>query len=390
MTRPLRIVHVYNWLDPANGGPPRVIVGLAAGQQRLGHHVSLISSDRPASVEEFLAEHLDPIPARATVRPKFFWPVLTRSTLHTALRGADIAHLHGIWPPVTLLASRVCRALRIPYVLAPHGSLHTGALWEKWPRKQVGLWALGYAGLVRSAAALHVLNEDEARVPWFVPRPQRVEVVPNGVFPETFAEPPPAGAFRSTLPAIGDDPYVLFLARLHPGKGCDLLGEAFGRLARQHPRVRLVAIGPDQGGRAMIESAARTHGAGDRVHCIGPVFGPRKHAALAEAAVYCLPSHHEGFSVAILEAMAHGRPVVISDRCHFDEVAAVGAGRVVPLDASALTAALGAVLADPEAAEQMGDRGRTRVLDHYTWPEIAARTVELYRAVLAAHTSEGV
>ncbi len=370
---PLRIVHVYNWLDPANGGPPRVIVGLAAGQRALGHDVRLISSDAPGgAADRFVAAHLDPPPPRATVRPKFFVPILTRRALVEALDGADVAHLHGIWPPVTLLASRVCRARGVPYVLAPHGSLHGGALGEKWPRKQVGLWLLGYAGLVRHAAALHLLNPDEARIPWFVPRPSRVEIVPNGVFTAPFDRIPPVGD------GVG---VVLFLGRLHPGKGCDVLGDAFGQLAARDPAVRLLAVGPDQGGAAILRAAARRHGYADRLELPGPLFGAEKRAAFERATVFCLPSRHEGFSIATLEAMAARRPVVISEACHFPEVAAAEAGRVVPAEPAAVADALGQIIADRSLAAALGARGRALVEARYRWSSIAQQTVDLYRSM---------
>lgn len=380
--KPLRIVHVYNWLDPGVGGPPRVIAGLAAGQHALGHDVALVSSDRPRApgVDAFLAAHLDPLPPRATVRPKFFVSIATRRRLDAALRGADVAHLHGIWPPVTLLAGQTCHRLGVPYVLAPHGSLHAAALAEKPWRKRLGFAALGYAALCRHAAALHLLNADEGRIPPRVPVPARREVIPNGVFPADFERPTPT--LDAALPALDGAPYVLFLGRLHPGKGCDLLGEAFGRIAARFTDHHLVAIGPDQGGAAALREAAGRHGYRERLHLPGPRFGPAKHAALRHAAVFCLPSRHEGHSVATLEAMGHGRPVVVSAACHVPEVETVGAGRVVALDAAPLAEALATVLEDPAAADAMGARGRAHVLENHPWPVIAARTIELYRALV--------
>jgi len=389
VTRSLRIVHVYNWLDPANGGPPRVIAGLVAGQQALGHDVRLISSDRPdaAPVDRFLDAHLSHRALRTTVRPKFFYPILTRSALRHALDGADIAHLHGIWPPVTLLAAQVCRRMGIPYVLAPHGSLHGAALAEKRPRKLVGMWLLGYRGLVKNAAALHVLNQDESAgadlpVTSGVVLPETIEVIPNGVFPELFEESVSESRFRDHFPQIGSAPYVLFLSRLHPGKGCALLADAFGRVAAARPDVNLVVVGDDHGGQAAFEAGAQRHGYVDRLHLIGPLFDDRKHAALRDAAVFCLPSLHEGFSMAITEALAWGRPVVISDACHFPEVASQGCGIETSLDAGEIAQGLLQTLSDPVAADAMGRRGRELVFARYTWPRIAERTVSLYHRLL--------
>lgn len=382
--RPLRIAHVYNWLDPAIGGPPRVIVGLAAGQQRMGHEVVLISSDRPgaAPVEALLRAHLSPVPPRTTVRPKFFRAVLNRGRLRRALRGADIAHLHGIWPPVSLLASQICRGLGIPYVLAPHGSLHGSALRERPLRKIVGMWALGYGEMVRQAAAIHALNDEERQGASWVTLPDRVEVIPNGVFPEAFERRPAPGTFRVGRPGLGDAPYVLFLSRLHPGKGLDLLGDAFAQVARARPDVHLVVAGDDHGARADLEVRAARHGYGARLHLVGRLDGEQKDAAFCDAAVYCLPSRHEGFSMAITEALAWGRPVVITATCHFPQVGEEGCGVVTALDPDELAAGLLRVLGEPAAGEAMGARGRDLVLRRYTWPAIAARTTDLYRSIL--------
>ena len=379
--RPLRIVHVYNWLDPANGGPPRVIAGLARAQRALGHDVSFVSSDAldHPGLAAFLADYFDDPPPRTRIQPRFFRSVLTRPALRRALRGADVAHLHGIWPVATLLASQVCRSLGVPYVLAPHGSLHRGALAEKWPRKVLGMLALGYGTMVRRAAALHVLNADEGA--GALVKPKRIAVIPNGIFAEHFAVRPPPGAFRATLPALGAAPYLLFLSRLHPGKGLGLLAEAFAAVAAARPDVHLVAAGGDQGGRALLEAGAERHGYWDRLHLVGELGGERKAAAFTDAAAFVLPSHHEGFSMAITEALAWARPVVISAPCHFPDVAEVDAGRIVPLQADALAAGLLEVLADPAAADAMGARGRALVFERYRWEAIAQRTIDLYRSL---------
>ena len=175
---------------------------------------------------------------------------------------------------------------------------------------------------------------------------------------------------------------ALFLSRLHPGKGCALLADAFGRVARERPDVSLVVVGDDHGGRAAFEAGAHRHGYAPRLHLIGPLFDERKHAALRDAAVFCLPSHHEGFSMAITEALAWGRPVVISEACHFPEVTAHECGVETALDADQIAEGLLTVLADVDGAEEMGARGRALVFSQYTWPRIAARTVALYHRLL--------
>ena len=160
----MKIVHVYNQLDPRNGGPPHVIAGLVAAQVAAGHEVVLISEDSADEnhVDEFIRHHVKQPLVRHSIQPKMFISQFTRRQFQRALDGADIAHLHGVWPIVSMMASRICRELGIPYVFAPHGSLHRAALMEKASKKLLGMWALGYRQYIRDAAALHALNENEA------------------------------------------------------------------------------------------------------------------------------------------------------------------------------------------------------------------------------------
>ncbi len=385
----MRIVHVYNQLDPRNGGPPHVIVGLAAGQQALGHEVAFVSEDDPDSpdLDSFLSDHLDPVPVRYAIQPRLFRPGRTRADFESALTGADVVHMHGIWPVAPMLASRVCREMGIPWIVAPHGSLHQGALGEKRLKKLVGMWTLGYREYISDAAALHVLNEHEAegaRHPSYVgvSLPEHIQVIPNGVFPDTFQSQPSARSFRQENPDLGDDPYILFLSRLHPGKGCHLLGEAFVQVQREHRDVRLVLVGQDQGGLELLMKSIREAGLTDRVHVIGPLYDDRKHAAYREAAVYCLPSLHEGFSMAITEALGWGRPVVATTACHFPELTEHSCGLEVDVDSRSIATGLSYVLENPTEAQEMGARGRALVFQRYTWSQIAAQTVALYERVI--------
>ena len=176
---------------------------------------------------------------------------------------------------------------------------------------------------------------------------------------------------------------VLFLSRLHYKKGLDYLGTAFEIFHRALPDVHLVVAGPNQGARDGFSRQIARSGLDGCVHLVGPLYGERKHAALRSAACFCLPSRQEGFSIAILEAMACRLPVVISDACHFPEVAECGAGHVVALDPNEIALALQRVLENGEAGRRMGDAGFQLVQSRYTWPKIAQRCVRAYEQAIA-------
>ena len=149
----------------------------------------------------------------------------------------------------------------------------------------------------------------------------------------------------------------------------------------------MVVAGPDDGARADFERRVAAAGLTDRVHMPGPIYGPEKLSAVAGAACFCLPSRQEGFSVAILERWRAARRSWCPPECHFPEVAEAGAGEIVPLDAAAIAAALGRVLADARLpTTRMGKAGRELVAARFTWPRIAERSIETYAGLIAEGT----
>ena len=198
-------------------------------------------------------------------------------------------------------------------------------------------WLLGCMLLNRSAF-LHVLNSDEGRLLEQLRLTCPLEVIPNGVYFDEIGSASDGDFFANTFGFSGSN-VVLFLSRLHYKKGLDHLAAAFAILHQSHPEAHLVVAGPDGGAQDDFVNQVSRLRLSERVHVIGPLYGKDKYAAMRSAACFCLPSRQEGFSVAILEqVMACRLPVVISEACHFPEVAENGAGRIVALDPPAIAA----------------------------------------------------
>lgn len=383
----MRILHVIHWLNPADGGPPMVCTRLAAAQAGLGHEVSILAYGTPGQDEKIEAT-LRGLPGGGRVRLEVL-PACSRLERLTAARGRralrrlipgfDAVHLHQTW--FRLLVAAGVEAARVgkPYCMSPHGTLTAWGLGRKAFKKRVAL-ALGFRSLFERAAFMHVLNPYEREGIRATGLNSRCVLIPNGVFLEEIDPLPSKDAFRRDHPELGADPYVLFLARLHPGKGGHLLVEALGELGSKHPRLRLVIAGPDAGAKADWEARAQALGVSDRVHFVGSLWGRDKVAALVGAACYSLPSEHEGFSMAIAEALACGKAVVITPECNFPQVADLGAGFVVDRTAGAVAAAIGLLLSDPAGGAAMGGRGRALIEGEFTWPRIAERMVSAYLA----------
>jgi glycosyltransferase involved in cell wall biosynthesis len=280
-------------------------------------------------------------------------------------------------------AGNACRRHGVPYIVRPHGTLDPYIRKRHRARKYLlEFWFQNR--ILRGAAALHYTAEDEQRLAAPYAHNPRGFVVPNGIDLDEFSDLPPKGAFRARHPEIGGRPIILFLGRLNFKKGLDLLAPAFGRVLNAGQDAHLVIAGGDEG---MAEDTRRRlaeAGALERTTFTGLIAGEERLAALADASVFALPSYSENFGIAVVEAMACGLPVVISDQVNiWREVAAADAGLVSGCDARAVADNLVSVLSDPARAEAMGRNGRALARDRYSWDGIAPSLEKAYEDVLA-------
>lgn len=374
--RPLRIVHAIDSLDASQGGPPQVVQNLAEAQLRAGHEVTVITRN-PGASRGRGGEFGDSLPVRT---------IEGRATRRGLFGGRwsrmfgerpDFVHLHELWQPVIPALAAAAARDAIPHCICPHGVLDRWCLRQKGLKKRIALRLL-YRRALERASFLHVLNRAEAEAIGDLRLSATLRVFPNGVDEARFETLPPPGTFARLRPDLGDGPMALFLARLHHKKGLDVLAESLPEICRRCPDLRVVVAGPDEGAGASFRAAVEAAGLGRRVFVPGPIYGEEKLAALRDATVFLLPSRQEGFSVALLEALAAETPVVITDACNFPEVADERVGRICTLDPAVFADAVCAQLEDPDGVG-MGRRGRAMVLRDYVWSRIAAALVEAYR-----------
>jgi glycosyltransferase involved in cell wall biosynthesis len=284
--------------------------------------------------------------------------------------------------------------------MSPHGCLDLVRLAHSaWKKRLAGLLDRRY---LRQAAAIHATSDMERDwIERYLGKGPRICVVPNGV-------ELPAAAPAAAKPA-GRTRQVLYLGRLHPLKGLELLIEAWGRGAgpgngtpeayptrgngtpEAYPTGgptggngwRLVIAGPDeQGTRAKLEAQARSLGLANVVFP-GPLYGEEKQRALAEADLFALPSRTENFGIAVAEALAAGLPVITTKATPWSEIDGT-TGWWVDVNASAIAKALAAAmrLSDEERAA-LGQRGRELVAAKYQWETVGRAMAGLYESLLA-------
>jgi glycosyltransferase involved in cell wall biosynthesis len=386
----MKIVHVIASIDPAGGGPPQVAVRLAAAQAQLGHEVHVLTyAQADLASEERTAQQVATVPYVRSLRihklppPRLSERLFARKAEESfvdILPASDCVHLHGIWERVLHRAAAAARRMEIRYCIRPAGMLNPWSLAQKRWKKRLAL-TLEVRRVLNGAQFIHCLNTEESAFIEALNLKPPLLVFPNGVFLEEIEPLPPGGKFFLAHPSLNGRRFVLFLGRLHYVKGLEYLADAWAQCAESIPDVDLVVAGPDGGAKRDFEARICRAGLSHRVHIVGPLYGAEKYAALVDAACFCLPSKQEGFSVAVVEALACGVPVVMSDACRFPEAASAGAAQVVPLEATSLAGALRGVLTNEQQAQAMGRAGRALIRRSYTWPVIADRIVEAYRAV---------
>ncbi len=309
-----------------------------------------------------------------------FVDYMLRQRLREVVLPADVVHIHGIWDAHSLAAGALARQSGKPVVVSAHGMLEPWALNNKrW--KKTAYAALFERPNLRRANCLRALTRAEASNYRGFGLPSPIALIPNGVDVPDSVSPQ---LFLDRFPHLSGQRLVLFLGRIHYKKGVDLLCRAWAKLYRRHPGTHLVLAGPDfEGTRAHVEALIRSLGIAGSVSFTGMLDGELKWSALAASAVFVLPSHSEALSVAVLEAMAMARPVIITRQCNFPEVASAGGGWIIEPETDRIESALAEFLALPGASiAAVGAQGRRLVLERHGWQVIGRQMVDVYEWVL--------
>jgi glycosyltransferase involved in cell wall biosynthesis len=310
---------------------------------------------------------------------RFFIMRFSWVELKKLVTDADVVHLMGHWRMLNVLVYFLARQTGTPYVICPAGELTLFGR-SRW-LKQLFNVAIGNR-LIREASGHIAVTQDEIPVyERYGIKAEAVTVIPNGINEADF-QYGEVGAFSRKIGLEGK-PFILFMGRLNPIKGPDLLLEAFCKVGDQFPSYHLVFAGPDGGLLHELQQTTRAQGMGDRVHFVGYVAGKDKADAYHEAEFLVIPSRQEAMSIVVLEAGICGTPVLLTDRCGFNEIDAVGGGCVVQATVAELALGLAHMMNKQADLAKMGVSLKRFVKDHYTWPLICQRYLDLYGDIVA-------
>lgn len=389
----MRILQIVPSISLIYGGPSQMLLGLAPALAREGVEVTVLTTDsngdtgqpsldvpldRPVEQDGYQIRYFRCAPFR---RYKFSLDLLAWLAGHA--QEFDLAHIHALFSPVSSAAATVSRSRRLPYILRPLGTLDPADLQKKKHLKQI------YTGLLErpnlaGAAAIHFTSVQEAKISERFGVSTRDLVIPLGV--QSNAQTPPPHQARTNLGISADVPLVLFMSRIDPKKGLNLLIPALETLLAEGLDFHFVLAGtnpqdPDYEWkiRGQIEASPLR----SRTTVTGFVSGDFKTALLQDADLFVLPSYYENFGIAVAEAMSHGTPVVISNQVHiWQEVEQADSGWVGVCEVDAIASLLRSALRNPDERQRRGLRAQEYAQKVYRWDAIAQQTIQAYRQIL--------
>lgn len=306
----------------------------------------------------------------------YLYSPIMRDRLIEIMPKIDIVHTHLPFIYPTYIASKIAKIYNKPLFYHQRGVLSDRALSFRSIKKYIYLFLVEKT-IIRNASCLIALTKYEFEVfKKYSKKNQNIVVVPNGINTEKFySDSPLFNNFKIDASKI----VILFLGRLHPSKGADILLLAFIKALRQNDNLRLIMAGPDEYGlvqkfRQQIEGENFQ----EYIYFPGLILGDEKKKLLARADLFVLPSLSEGFSMAILEALASSTPVLISPECNFNEVESVNAGVVVSNNIEQISSSIIELTNDIDRLKIMGNNGKEFVKNFYNWETISDKLIALY------------
>ncbi|MCS5694246.1 glycosyltransferase [Cyanobium sp. FGCU-6] len=381
----MKLLRLIRSLNPSGGGPMEGVRQITPHLVALGVCTTVASLDLPDAPwlqdQPFQAIGLGPVAGGYGYRRGLPARIRDLAQEH------DAVIIHGTWQYHAYATWRALRGSGIPYFVYPHGMLDP---WFKrtFPLKHLKKWAYwpwADYRVLRDAKAVLFTTEQErllARQSFWLYQANELVVGYGTSAPLADAESQ-RQAFLARFPHLRGQRILLFLSRIHPKKGVDLLIEAFAAVASNDSRLNLVIAGPDQvGWQAALQQRAIELGIAGRITWPGMLSGELKWGAFRCAELFCLPSHQENFGIVVAEALSCGLPVAIAEPVNISaEVAAAGAGLVHADTVAGTTEALQRWLAlAPGEKRQMGARGEQLFRERFDFASVARKLLPVLSA----------
>ena len=388
----MRILQVISSFPPAYayGGPLRMAYEISKELVKRDHEVTVYTTDvydahsrfkydeNPMWMDGIEVYHFKNISNKLARRNLAAAPMMALA-LNRNIKDFDVVHLHEYRSFQVIPVRHYAKKYNVPYVLQPRGSVPT--ISKSKPKKLFDV--LFGRAIFNDASKIIASSKIESDQYWNVfpkSNAEKIVHIPNGIDLETYQNLPQKGVFRKKYLIDNDEKIILFLSRIHKRKGADHLVEAFNKLKQGLEGVKLVVAGPDEGYLYKLKQIVNMLDIEEDVIFPGPLYELEKLEAYVDADVFVLPSkdHYESFGNVVLEALACGTPVIVTNNCGVSEWINDNVGYVIESDNEQLRDALITILCDEKARKIFGEEGRQLVQEEFGWYKVVVEIEKVY------------
>lgn len=389
----MKILHVVPYFAPAwrFGGVVSAVVGLAEAQAAAGNSVHVLTGDllgggKRAQTGRTMISGVAITRVRnfsVGLRTRFnlSTPVRFRATAASLLENIQVVHCHELRTIENLCTVPLAASANIPIVLSPHGTLPYRTGQGVGKRAWDMLVGGRYMPEVDRVIALTPAEARDVNALWremgFDLPEDQIHIIPNGINPPHQVNSPQKETFRKRW-GLSRGPVAVFVGRLVRRKGLRVLVRAFAAVSAEIPTACLLIIGPDGGELRPARALVDMLGLEDRVIFTGFLNRAELQEGLSVADFFVLPAVGEGFSMAAVEALAAGLPVIAAPDCGLEEFARKGAAYIAAPDLVPLAAAIRELAQNPGQRADMGSKAKELAIGGHSWSRIAKETVSVY------------
>ena len=387
----MNILHVVPSFAPcfAHGGVVNASYQIAKKQVEEGHNVTVYTTDScnerlkfddnyNVDVEGIKVFYFKNLSNNIKNKLTIDTPISAINHIKKTINDFDIIHIHEHRHSLAIATHRYAKKNNVPYVLQAHGSVLPFFQKEKMKDIFDKLWGFD---ILYDASRVFALTEiEKEQYLKMGVAEDNIEIVPLGINLNEYNDLPAKGNFKSKHDISNNDKLILFLGRIHEIKGLDLLVNAFTKT--DNDNVTLAIVGGDYGFRERLDELIVKNNLQGKVIFPGVLTGPDKIEALVDCDIFVMPSRYESFTTSGLEAMACGKPLILTKNNHIHTWVNDNVGLICEFDENDLSNCIKTLLNDDKLCDRFGETGRKLIEEKYDWDKVSKQINNIYETCI--------
>ena len=384
----MKILHVCGAFYPCfeSGGVVRSVYEISKELVKKGHEVTVYTTDGcskrlnvknncPVDVEGTKTYYFRNISNTLRWKYKLYTPYYLPFIARKEIKNFDVIHLHEYRTFLNIVVGYYARKYKIPYILQPRGSFPR---FTKCFQKKIFDFLFGYKIIKNSCKIIASSKIESEQYDKVFSSDKEIVYVPNGINLKEFKNLPKKGEFRKKYKIKDTEKIILYLGRIHKRKGLDLLVEVFSKL-QKNLNIKLVIVGPDDGYLNYLKNLVKNLKIGKKVIFPGPLFEKNKLEAYVDADVFVLPSKdkYESFGNVVLESLACGTPVIVTNNCGVSEYLNSEVSYIVEYNEKQLSDAILNILTDEKKRIKMSVKAK-KFVRNFSWEKVVDKIEKIY------------